>query len=315
MIGPSALMGRRILVTGGLGFVGNEVTRQLQAADVAVAILDIGHRRAPRIEDLSSVPRYEVDLTDGAAVRAAVADYAPDAIIHLAAIHFVPECNAEPGRTLRVNVEGTQHLADAAVSAGVTHLVFASSGAVYADAVDPLREDTPITPVDVYGVSKYAGELALGLFANRGRIRVTIVRLFNVYGPRETNAHIIPEIVAQLRCGDVLRLGNVTTVRDYVHVRDAADGFIRFATSHGPSFRVANLGTGTGYSVKDLVARMGALLGRPISIETDHTRYREADKQVQVASTVGLQAALGWIPETPLDAGLRDLLRFEKLLT
>ena len=302
------------LVTGGLGFIGNELVRQLKAAGQPVAIIDNRNRVAPDIDDLADVPLYEVDITDRDALHAAMAEARPRRVFHLAAIHFIPECNANPGRTLRVNVEGTQNVLDAATAAGAEHLLYASSGAVYADSPDPLGEGAIIAPVDIYGVSKMFGEALCQHSASRNGLRITACRFFNNIGPRETNPHIVPEIVSQLRQGDSLQLGNITTIRDYITTSDTAHALMRLAEIPPDPYRVVNIATGRGASVRDLIDLMAELLGREIRVETDPARFREADKQVQVADTTALQELLDWVPDPDLRAGVAAILGYEGLL-
>ncbi|MBP7275574.1 MAG: NAD-dependent epimerase/dehydratase family protein [Kiritimatiellae bacterium] len=301
------------LVTGGLGFIGNELVRQLKSTGQPVAILDNRNRVAPDIEDIADVPLYEADITDRAAVRAVMAEVKPHRVFHLAAIHFIPECNANPGRTLRVNVEGTQTILDEAGQAGVEHVLFASSGAVYADSPDPLTETSPVQPVDIYGWSKSMGEdLCRWHAASRG-LPITVCRFFNNIGPRETNLHIVPEILFQLRTGRALKLGTLTTVRDYITTADTARALIRLAPMCPSPIRVVNIATGHGASVQDLVNLLSELLGDPIAIELDMARVRKADKQIQVADMALLRGLLDWAPSTGLRDALAALLRYEEL--
>ncbi len=304
---------QKLLVTGGYGFVGNETVRQALARGLAVTVLDNKNRVAPCIEDIAGVPHEECDLADGAAVAAALMRVKPDAVVHLGAIHYIPECNGDPPRTLRVNVEGTQNVLQAAAAAGCGHVVVASSGAVYSDSPDPLHEEYATEPVDVYGWSKLFAERLCRLTVEQTGMPVTAVRLFNVYGPRETNAHIIPEILGQLRSTDVLRLGNIAPKRDFIEVRDAAEGFLRLAASVPGGLRTVNLSGGESRSMEELIALIAELTGRPIRVETDPSRFRKADKLVQTADLTLLEATLGWRPTRPIPEGLADLLRFEGL--
>ena len=301
------------LVTGGLGFIGNELVRQLKQ-ETEVAILDNRNRVAPRIEDLSAVPVHEVDLTDHVRVRALIAELKPEVVYHLAAIHFIPECNGDPERTLRINVEATQGLLRACAASGVKHVLVASSGAVYADAPGALAESAEVAPVDIYGWSKLFCEQLCRWHAAQSGLKITALRLFNNYGPRETNAHIIPEIIGQLRQTDVLRLGNCKPRRDYIHTADTAKALRKLAARVPETIRTVNVASGHHASVEELIALMGELLGRKITVETDPARFRKADKLVQVADMRALEAATGWKPEIGLREGLADLLRFEGLL-
>lgn len=298
------------LVTGGRGFIGNELVRQLRR-DRSVSILDNGNRVAPRIEDLSDVPVHNVDVTDAAAVRDLVKRLRPERVFHLAAIHYIPECNANPERTIHVNVEGTLAVLNACAEADVRRVIVASSGAVYADSVVPLNEDAPVACVDVYGWSKtFAEDLSRWVASSKG-LPVVVARLFNNFGPRETNPHVIPEILSQLRRGDVLRLGNVSPIRDYIHTSDTAAALMALAQANVPGFMAVNVATGTGVSVRDLVAILGLHLRRKLQIEFDPARLRPVDKETQVADISLLKRMTGWEPRVTLDKGLQNLLAFE----
>jgi UDP-glucose 4-epimerase len=302
------------LITGGLGFIGNELVRQLSQAGEAVAILDNRNRVAPRIEDLDGVAVREVDITDREATAKAVRELKPRAVFHLAAIHYIPECNANPERTLRVNVEGTMSLLSACSAAGVEHFLCASSGAVYADSPEPLTESSPVGPVDVYGWSKWFAEELCRWHARQSGLRVTSCRLFNNYGPRETNRHIIPEILAQLKSGDRLMLGNTKPQRDYIHTSDCARALRLLAKLKPEPTRTVNISSSHHASVDDLIGLLGGILGRKLEVVTDPARFRKADKMVQVADISLLQQLTGWRPEVSLRQGLADLLKFEGLL-
>ena len=302
------------IITGGLGFIGNELARQLRARGREVVLIDNRRRVAPRISDLQGVPVVEADLTDAAAARRAFAGLRPQNVFHLAAIHYIPECNADPAFALHVNVAATQNVLDSAIAAGVQHFLLASTGAIYADSPDALTEDARVAPVDIYGWSKTFAEELARWRATRGETCVTVCRFFNNYGPRETNRHIIPEILDQLRTSDKLRLGTTNTRRDYIHTRDNAEALIRLSDLPPERERTVNIGTGVDASVDELVALLGELLGRPLRITHDPARVRPVDKPVQRADIARLAQLTGWQPQVKLRAGLAELLRFEGLL-
>jgi UDP-glucose 4-epimerase len=308
-------MNTQYLVTGGLGFIGNELVRQLKRQGT-VSVIDNRNRVAPRIEDLADVPLHEIDLTNTAAVRAALLQSRPETVFHLAAIHYIPECNENPERTMRINVEATLGLLRACTAAGVKHLVFASSGAVYADQDGPLAESAPVAPVDIYGWSKLHAEQLCTWHSAMEGLPVTLCRLFNNFGPRETNAHIIPEIINQLRGGDRLMLGNITTRRDYIHTSDTGEALRGLAKIPPPAGqpRIVNVASGNHASVEDIINLMRELTGRPVVVERDPKRFRKADKQVQVADISLLRQLTGFSRQHDLRDGVRDLLKFEGLI-
>ncbi len=304
------------IITGGLGFIGNELVRQLAAAGEEVAILDNRSRVAPRIDDLKSVAVYEIDITDHDAVARITKDLAPRVVYHLAAIHYIPECNANPEKTIRVNVEGTLGLLRAcSAAASVEHFVFASSGAVYADSPQALTETASVEPVDIYGWSKLFAEQLCQWHHAREGLPVTLCRLFNNYGPRETNAHIIPEIISQLRLGDRLTLGNVSPIRDYVHTSRTAEALAALGKLRPAEPLAINVASGKGTSVAELIGIMGEILGRELTIVKDPARFRAADKQVQVADVSLLEKIVPLKAAIDIRDGLRNLLEFEGLLT
>ena len=298
------------IVTGGLGFIGNELVRQLVRAGEEVAVLDNRNRVAPNIEDLARIPVHEVDITDREATAKAIRNLKPRTVFHLAAIHFIPECNAAPERTLRVNLEGTMGLLRDCAAAGVEHFLYASSGAIYADSPSALSEDSTVGPVDIYGWSKWFAEELCRWQAAASGLKITICRLFNTYGPRETNAHIVPEIMNQLKQGRRLRLGNTKPRRDYIFTADVAKSLRLLAKVPPASCQTVNVARGEDASVDGLIALLSELLGEPITLEVDKSRFRQADKLVQKADNTRLGQMISWRPEVSLRAGLRELLQY-----
>jgi UDP-glucose 4-epimerase len=303
----------RILVTGGAGFVGRRLVRLLREGH-SVHVLDnlrAGRGRfAP--EESGSFTLHEADVRELSQVERVVAEAHPDAIVHLAAIHFIPECESQPGLAVDINVHGTVNLL-ASCPPGC-RFVFASSGAVYRPDPGPLREDeSPLGPVDVYGLTKAQGEAYVRHLAARRGFPAAIVRLFNVVGPGETNPHLLPEIIAQLKAGQtLLRLGNLSSRRDFVHVADAAAGFAAVATGgeipDGESVTV-NLGTGTAWSAAEILEELGKIAGLEISTQRDESRIRKVDHPLLVCDNTRIHGLFGWRPVRDLPTALRDTCR------
>ena len=307
----------KIGVIGGVGFIGNEVVRQLLSQQRQVFIIDNKNRTAPDIEDLKAVKLYEVDIRNYEALDKVMASEKPDVLIHLAAIHFIPECNQNPANTIAVNVEGTVNVLRMAERYKVSHTVIASSGAVYGDSPEHLTEyGSTIAPVDIYGWTKKHVEDITSLYAqNNPTLKFTLFRLFNTYGPRETNAHILPEIIQQLKVSDTLSLGNIKPRRDMVFTEDVAHAIIALADRQkGQAIEVVNLCSGSHASVEEMIALIAKLTGRNIHVKEDLARYRKADKLVQVGSNAKLLELIGYQPATDLKEGVRKLLVYESLV-
>jgi UDP-glucose 4-epimerase len=306
---------RPMLVIGGAGFVGHHLVPRLLADDRDVVVIDnlsrgSMERFGPHLGD-ARLQVVRGDVTDAVLLRQVVAEIRPAVVFHLAALHFIPYCLAHPSETLLVNVVGTQLVLDALAPVPDARLVFASTADVYATSDGPHGEDDAIATTNVYGASKRACEelFAIARRSDPAR-RIVVARLFNVFGPGETNPHVLPDILAQVREGNVLRLGNLEPRRDYIHARDVAEALVRCGAHAGPE-TVFNVGTGVGTSVRELVAVLGEALGRTLRIEQDPARVRPVERMHLVADVGRAYRTLGWTARIGLREGLRDLVRRE----
>ncbi|MET0897038.1 MAG: NAD-dependent epimerase/dehydratase family protein [Mycobacterium sp.] len=296
------------MVTGGAGFVGRELVPILSAkAEVLVA--DLLRYGTPDwlVRDDANFAFSRVDIRDAAATRSLVEDFEPDVIVHLAAIHYIPECDTDPANAVATNVAGTVNLL--AACAPGTRFVFASSGAVYQPDEAPHREfESALGPADIYGITKLQGEAYVRAFAAERGLIATIVRLFNVIGPGETNPHLLPAIVAQLReKPESINLGNTWPKRDYIDVLDAAGGFAAAAlgqNAEGTACETVNLGSGQQYSVDEILESMRSVLGLTINVRQDPTRMRAVDRPFLGADISHIAEVFGWRPAHELSETL-----------
>jgi len=302
---------RRALITGGAGFIGSHLADKLLARGWRVAAFDnlcVGRRE--NVAHLGADPRFALipgDVADRRAVTRAMEDSGADTIFHLAALHYIPYCDAHPADAVRVNVLGTQTVAEAAAAGAVAKIVFASTSDVYAVKETPHREDDPLEPYTVYGTSKLCAERALAIAASVDRgLSVAVARFFNVYGPRETNPHVLPEIFSQLSAGDgqTVRLGNLWPKRDFVYVDDVTEALVRMAGT-GTPFDVFNVGSGEARSIQDAVECVAGLVGRRIRVETDPARARPVERACLAGDIGKARRGLDWEPAWCLEDGLR----------
>jgi UDP-glucose 4-epimerase len=299
----------RILVTGGAGYVGRALVGQLAREPAAeLHVLDnlaSGEHRVSGV-DFARVTLHRLDLRDSGAVAELMRRLAPRVIYHLAAVHYIPACEAAPGDAVSINVAGTVNLLHASVDR--PRFVLASTAAVYSPSEHPHRENGGIGPVDVYGLTKLQAERYVEYFHQSGKIDAVIVRLFNVIGPGETNPHLVPAIIRQISRGErQVRLGNLFPKRDYIHVEDAAEGFRRLARAVGDRSAplISNLGTGHSHGVREIVEKIADAAGVQLEIEQDPARVRSNDRPLLCAGTDTLRALTGWLPGTSVADSLR----------
>jgi UDP-glucose 4-epimerase len=300
-------MTRRILVTGGAGFIGSHLVERLALLGEEVHVLDdLSRGRAEWLR--GGVTLHRADLGDHDAVRRIVSALSADIVVHLAALHFIPEVDGAPELAWQVNVEGTRILLDSLSEARPKTVLFASSAAVYADRAGPISEQSAVAPVDLYGKTKAAGEQLFTRFGAETGTRCLIARLFNVIGERETNPHVVPEIVEQLRQGATrLRLGNLHTRRDYTDVVDVAEALERLLLQRSVS-AIVNIGSGRGVSVAELVSACEGVIGRDVVATVDPRRVRTIDRAELIADTGFLRTLTDWSPKRTLDETLTTLL-------
>jgi UDP-glucose 4-epimerase len=309
----------KLLVTGGAGYIGSIVAQQFLEGGHEVAVLDDlsrGHREA--VPDGAEL--IEVSLLDAAATDAALAR-GFDGVVHFAALALVAESVAHPERYYRGNVVGTLNLLDAMRAAGVRRLVFSSTCAVYGepDAV-PMHEDIPTAPVNAYGASKLAVD---GMIADECRahgLGAASLRYFNVAGAsghlgedHEPETHLIPLVLrAAARVSDHVKVFGTdyptrdgTAVRDYIHVEDLGRAHAMALEAAQPGrHAIYNLGTGHGYTVKEVVDAARRVTGKEIPAREEPRR--PGDPPELVAAGDRIREELGWEPEKGLDEMIAD---------
>jgi UDP-glucose 4-epimerase len=312
----------KLLVTGGAGYVGSVCAAHLVDAGHEVVVLDdlsTGHRDA-----VPDAARFvEAELAQAADDVLAEGF---DGVLHFAAKSLVGESVQRPELYWRGNVVTAVELLDAMVRQGTPRLVFSSTAATYGEPEQvPIREDAPTRPTNPYGASKLAIDHAIGSYARAHGLAATSLRYFNVagahgqFGERHVvETHLIP-LVLQVATGqrefvqifgDDWPTPDGTCVRDYIHVDDlAAAHLLALAAASAGEHTIYNLGSGTGFSVREVVDSCRAVTGHPIPVKI--APRRDGDPAVLVASSAAATAGLGWRPEkTDLATIIGDAWRF-----
>jgi UDP-glucose 4-epimerase len=309
----------KLLVTGGAGYVGSVC---------AAVLLEQGHEVVV-VDDLSTgnadavPPGADFVQADMAEVAAdLLGDRSFDGVLHFAAKSLVGESVEAPERYWHGNVVKTLQLLEAMRAAGTQRLVFSSTAATYGEPESvPITEDAPTRPTNAYGATKLAIDYAITSYATAHGLAATSLRYFNVagayggFGERHaTETHLIP-LVLQVATGqrpEILVFGtdwptpDGTCIRDYIHVRDLADAHLLALQAARPGeHRIYNLGNGTGFSVREVIACCERVTGAPIAARD--VERRAGDPAVLIASSEKAIAELGWRPQhTTIDEIVSD---------
>lgn len=307
----------KLLVTGGAGYIGSIVATQLLGLGHEVTVLDdlsTGHEDAVP----AGATFVRASLTDAAGVLTRAAGF--DGVLHFAAKALVGESVASPELYWTTNVVGSLALLEAIRLAGVPRLVFSSTCATYGEPERmPITEDLPTRPVNAYGASKLAVDHMIASYARAHGLAAVSLRYFNVAGAyaglgerHAIETHLIPnalKVAAGERevldvFGDDYPTPDGTCIRDYIHVEDLAQAHVLALQAAEPGVHaVYNLGTGTGFSVHEVVEAVRAVTGHPVPTRVGERR--PGDPPVLVAGNARALAGLGW---TPQRTDVRDMV-------
>ncbi|MCL7388163.1 MAG: GDP-mannose 4,6-dehydratase [Thaumarchaeota archaeon] len=302
----------RVLVTGATGFIGSHLCLRLLDLGMEVHGLDDlsrGSLKRAKILENSGMSLHKADVRDWATVHEVLHEVKPDAVIHLAALISVEESIRMPELYMEVNAEGTRNIVRAASNVGSGRLIYASSAAVYGNPIRlPITEDHPTSPLSPYGLSKLMGErYVTSEFI--GREKPVILRIFNVYGPGQNPeyAGVITKFMERLSQGDPpIIFGDGEQTRDFIHVDDVVEAFIRSLDTPLNETAVLNVGSGRPFKIIELARMMIRLYG--LNVEPIHVPPRPGDVRGSYADISLAKRLLGWNPKISLEEGLRRLI-------
>ena len=297
----------RVAVTGGAGFIGANTARALLDAGAEVVVVD----------DLSSGRRANLDGLDvhfleGTILDAGLLDVAfagADAVIHLAAVPSVPRSVVDPRTSHHANATGTLEVLEAVRRAGVGHVVLASSSSVYSASPElPKHEGLRTAPLPPYAVSTLATEAYAVAYAHCYGLAVLPLRFFNVFGPLQPAGHayaaVVPAFVDAALAGRPVPLhGDGSQTRDFTFVGSVTDVLVRAVTDRVSSPEPVNLAFGSRTSLRELLALLEQVLGRPVAVQ-QHP-LREGDVPHSQADSTRLRTLFGDLQPVPLEDGVR----------
>jgi len=304
----------RVLVTGGAGCIGSHVVDRLVGLGCSVVVFDdLSSGRFSSLEGHLASGRvrfYMGDIRDWALVSKAVRDV--DAVVHLAAVISVPFSVKHPVRTNDVNVNGTLNLLWACCGAeNVKRFVFSSSCAVYGEACYvPVDEGHPVQPLSPYAASKVAGEAYCNVFWKAYGLETVVLRIFNVYGPRQLvndySGVIVKFMDAMRGDGRLTVYGDGEQTRDFVFVDDVVDAVLLALENEDAAGETFNIGSGKATSVNLLAETVSEVFGAEAQVAYEEPR--PGDIRHSVASIAKAERLLGYRPKVDLEQGLRKLL-------
>jgi len=307
----------RVLITGASGFVGRHLIEYLRRERPDSEVHGTYCGDLANGDSGGDVVMHELDLRSAGDLANLLHEVEPDAIFHLAAQSFVPRSWEEPVETLEINLLGTAHLFEAARKIEkVPTIQVAGSSEIYGLVEPeelPVRENQPLRPLSPYAVSKAAKDLlAFQVAASRG-VPIIRTRAFNHTGPGQRDQFVAPSFarqIASIEAGvaePVLRVGDLSPVRDFLDVRDVVRAYVLLVEQGRPG-EAYNVASGRGIAIQEILDQLLDLSSVDVTVETDPDRLRPADMKVLIGDISKLRAATGWEPGFTLRQTLSDLL-------
>lgn len=307
---------KSVLVTGAAGFIGSHLVELLVRQGYRVRAFTHYNSQGTwrHFEQMDRAIRQEfeivaADIADPFAVRAAVAGC--DMVFHLAALIGIPYSYVAPASYVQTNVIGTLNVLEACRAHEVKRMLHTSTSETYGTAqYVPIDEKHPMVGQSPYSATKIGADKLAESYWLSFETPVTVVRPFNTYGPRQSQRAIIPTIMTQALASNKLTLGNLDPVRDLTFVTDTARGFLAAACSEKCLGQTVNLGVGEGPSVRELVEKIGVLVGKELLVEQDEARVRPKGSEVErlISDNRKMRGLSDWAPKVDLDSGLEATL-------
>jgi len=306
----------RVLVTGATGFIGSHLAERLVAegAEVTLAV----EPRASKANIASILDRvrvHEVDLRDGQTVRQLVRECQPSRIYHLAAVG-VTEPGIDPRLAVQVNVMGTLNLLEALSGTDCDCFVNTGTCYEYGHHTPPppappkvggpggQHEDQMVDPINAYAASKSAAWLFCNMYHRTRDYPIVTVRPFTVYGPRQSERALIPQLILSALRGEDFAMTGGEQTRDFTYVDDVVEGYIRASLAERAIGQTINLGTGEEHPIKEVVLKVLELMGRPVKPLIGALPYRPREVWRLYSDSSKARELLGWQPQVSMEDGL-----------
>ena len=303
-----------ILITGGLGFIGTHLVLALIERNYKVVIFD----------NFSNSNNFLLNKVNKKLIilRGEVRDYCQiekklkglniDIIIHLAAIHYIPDCEKNRNQTMDVNLSGTINMLRFAESKKISRFIFASTADVYKNLNRPYSECDTVGNKSIYAISKILSEKVIQLYAQEKKISFCIFRLFNVYGSKDKTPHFIPRIIKQSNRSRIMNHGNINTIRDYIYIDDVVNAFTSVVNKKTLPNTIFNIGSGCGYSGKEIIKIIERITNKSLILRSRGYLFRPIDRHSLIANNKLFSNAYSWNPKVAITTGLQIMLKKDK---
>jgi NAD dependent epimerase/dehydratase len=303
---------RRVLVTGGCGFIGSHLVEALLARGARVTVLDAYNSASHRgfLEGVrhSALDIHLGDVSDADFTRRLVAR--TDTVFHLAALIGIPYSYVAPGHYVRVNIGGTLAVLEAVRHEGVHRLLHTSTSETYGSAqYTPIDELHPAVGQSPYAATKIGADQLAGSYYRSFDVPVVTIRPFNTFGPRQSMRAVLPTMMAQALFADEVRVGSLSPRRDMTFVTDIVEGFLLAASAPGIEGEVFNLGSGVAHTVGEMLESIFAVTGvhKPVRSDGERVRPEKSEVGELLCDYAKAKEMLGYSPAVPFELGLERL--------
>ena len=304
---------KKIVITGGAGFIGKVLTKSLLKYNYKLFILDNLSFKQDFIKS-KSVKNYKIDITNKIKLINLINKIEPNIVVHLAAVHSIPVCEKKRQLAQLTNIVGTENLLEAIENIKLDKFIHASSGGIYSWKSKILDEKkSSLDPRDNYSVTKFSNEKQIYFWGEKTSNKHVIARIFNVIGPNDPNGHLIPDILSQINKDKKINkifLGNIFAKRDYIDVRDVASSLTKIIRLRfSKKSEVINICNQSNYSIKDILKIISQELRTIIKVKIDKKRLRKFDRPHQTGSNKKLIKLVDYKPIYKLKHSIINIIK------